>query len=136
MAITTANLRIRRSTTSGSAGNSLTQANPQLSLGKYLSITDMPGAKHGMFTLMSFPDNAGAVSQFSCHFAVNLDGGQDWTDVRVYLNSIKKVLATANASGIHSDLDQSMDGDDLVLSVRIKNARKKKDTPTKIRQFR
>lgn len=57
-------------------------------------------------------------------------------DVRVYLNSIKKVLATANASGIHSDLDQSMDGDDLVLSVRIKNARKKKDTPTKIRQFR
>lgn len=56
--------------------------------------------------------------------------------MRVYLNSIKKVLATANASGIHSDLDQSMDGDDLVLSVRIKNARKKKDTPTKIRQFR
>lgn len=47
-------------------------------------------------------------------------------DVRVYLNSIKKVLATANASGIHSDLDQSMDGDDLVLSVRIKNARKRR----------
>jgi ParB family transcriptional regulator, chromosome partitioning protein len=56
-------------------------------------------------------------------------------DVRVYLNSIKKVLATANASGIHSDMEQSMDGDDLILSVRIKNARKKKDKPTKIRQF-
>lgn len=55
-------------------------------------------------------------------------------DVRIYLNSIKQVMDTVRASGIPASMDQSMDGDDVVVTLRIKNA-KKKDRPTMVRQF-
>ena len=55
-------------------------------------------------------------------------------DVRIYLNSIRQVMDMVRASGIPSSMDQSMDGDDVVVTLRIKNA-KKKDRPTLVRQF-
>ena len=55
-------------------------------------------------------------------------------DVRIYLNSIRQVMDMVRASGIPSSMDQSMDGDDVVVTLRIKNA-KKKDRPTMVRQF-
>ena len=48
-------------------------------------------------------------------------------DVRIYLNSIKQVMETVKASGIPSSMEQEMDGDDVVVTLRIKNVKKRKD---------
>lgn len=48
-------------------------------------------------------------------------------DVRIYLNSIKEVMQTVKESGIPSSMEQEMDGDDVVVTLRIKNVKKRKD---------
>ena len=55
-------------------------------------------------------------------------------DVRVYLNSIKEIMDTVQASGIPSSMEQDMDGDDVVVTLRIKNVKKRKD-PKVIKLF-
>ena len=55
-------------------------------------------------------------------------------DVRIYLNSIKEVMDTVKASGIPSSMEQDMDGDDVVVTLRIKNVKKRKD-PNVIKLF-
>ena len=55
-------------------------------------------------------------------------------DVRIYLNSIKEVMETVKASGIPSSMEQDMDGDDVVVTLRIKNVKKRKD-PNVIKLF-
>ena len=55
-------------------------------------------------------------------------------DVRIYLNSIKEVMETVKNSGIPASMEQEMDGDDVVVTLRIKNVKKRKD-PKVIRLF-
>ena len=55
-------------------------------------------------------------------------------DVRIYLNSIREVMETVKASGIPSSMEQEMDGDDVVVTLRIKNVKKRKD-PNVIKLF-
>ena len=55
-------------------------------------------------------------------------------DVRIYLNSIKEIMDTVQASGIPSSIEQDMDGDDVVVTLRIKNVKKRKD-PKVIKLF-
>ncbi len=55
-------------------------------------------------------------------------------DVRIYLNSIKEVMETVKSSGIPSSMEQEMDGDDVVVTLRIKNVKKRKD-PNVIKLF-
>ena len=47
-------------------------------------------------------------------------------DVRIYLNSIKKVVSAIKDVGIPVNMEQTVDGDDVVVSVRIKNMKKPK----------
>ena len=56
-------------------------------------------------------------------------------DVRIYLNSIKDVMKTVKNSGIPSSMEQEMDGDDVVVTLRIKNVKKRKD-PNVIKLFK
>ena len=49
------------------------------------------------------------------------------SDVRIYLNSIREVMDTVKKSGIPSSMEQDMDGDDVVVTLRIKNMKKRKD---------
>ena len=49
------------------------------------------------------------------------------SDVRIYLNSIREVMDTVKKSGIPSSMEQDMDGDDVVVTLRIKNVKKRKD---------
>lgn len=44
-------------------------------------------------------------------------------DVRIYLNSIKEIMKTVQTSGIPSSMEQVIDGDDVVVTLRIKNAK-------------
>lgn len=45
-------------------------------------------------------------------------------DVRIYLNSVKKIVSTINDAGIPAQIKQEMDGDDVVVTLRIKNTKK------------
>ena len=55
-------------------------------------------------------------------------------DVRIYLNSIKNIMDAVKKSGIPSCMEQEMDGDDVVVTLRIKNVKKRKD-PNVIKLF-
>lgn len=47
-------------------------------------------------------------------------------DVRIYLNSIKQVVSTIKDSGIPVNMEQTVEGDEVVISLRIKNQKKPK----------
>lgn len=47
-------------------------------------------------------------------------------DVRIYLNSIKQVVSAIKNVGIPVNMEHSIDGDDVVINVRIKNQKKPK----------
>jgi ParB family chromosome partitioning protein len=55
-------------------------------------------------------------------------------DVRIYLNSIREIMETVKNSGIPASMEQDMDGDDVVVTLRIKNVKKRKD-PKVIKLF-
>lgn len=52
-------------------------------------------------------------------------------DVRIYLNSIKQVVSAIKNVGIPVNMEHSIDGDDVVINVRIKNQKKPKDANSK-----
>lgn len=41
-------------------------------------------------------------------------------DVRIYLNSVKKIVSTINDAGIPAQIKQEVDGDDVIVTLRIK----------------
>lgn len=48
-------------------------------------------------------------------------------DVRIYLNSIKQVVNAIKDVGIPVNMEQTVDGDDVIVSLRIKNMKKPKN---------
>jgi len=44
-------------------------------------------------------------------------------DVRIYLNSVKQILESIQSAGIPAQLKQEMEGDDVVVTLRIKNTK-------------
>lgn len=51
-------------------------------------------------------------------------------DVRIYLNSIKEIMKTVKNAGIPASMEQEIEGDDVVVTLRIKNAKKRKEGHT------
>lgn len=47
-------------------------------------------------------------------------------DVRIYLNSIRKIVDTIKAAGIPVAIQQELDDEDVVVELRIKNCKKKR----------
>lgn len=47
-------------------------------------------------------------------------------DVRVYLNSIKQVVNTIKTAGIPCEMEQNLEGDEVIIQLRIKNQKKAK----------
>lgn len=47
-------------------------------------------------------------------------------DVRIYLNSIKQVVDAVKTAGIPVAMEQTLEGDEVIVSVRIKNQKKPK----------
>ena len=47
-------------------------------------------------------------------------------DVRIYLNSIKQVVDAVKTAGIPVEMEQTLEGDEVIVSVRIKNQKKPK----------
>ena len=47
-------------------------------------------------------------------------------DVRIYLNSIKQVVNSIKSVGIPVNMEQIVEGDEVIVSLRIKNQKKPK----------
>ena len=47
-------------------------------------------------------------------------------DVRIYLNSIKQIAKSMEGSGIPVKVEQVLKGDDLIVTLHIKNSKKNK----------
>ena len=47
-------------------------------------------------------------------------------DVRIYLNSIKQVVNAIKDVGIPCNMEQTIEGDEVIVSLRIKNQKKPK----------
>ena len=45
-------------------------------------------------------------------------------DVRIYLNSVKKIVSTINDAGIPAQIKQEVDGDDVIVTLRMKKYQK------------
>ncbi len=50
------------------------------------------------------------------------------SDVRIYLNSIKKIVDAIKDAGIPVAMDQTLEGDDVVVRLQIKNQKKEEMT--------
>lgn len=85
MPITSAELKHVRSIKTGTAGNSTAQADPSLSLGKYLSTTVWAGALHDLFAAVGADENAALTARYRCIFVRNTHATLTATDVRVFL---------------------------------------------------
>lgn len=87
MPIVDTDIKIKLSTKSGSAGNSLAQADPNESLGKYISTTELSGtALHNLFDAMTGAANAGSVVDYRCVFVHNNHGSLTLQSAVVWLS--------------------------------------------------
>jgi hypothetical protein len=71
MPIIPSDIVLRLATTAGTAGNSLAQADPNLSLGKYVSTTDVATTLHGLFDVITGAENAASDVEYRCVFVLN-----------------------------------------------------------------
>lgn len=71
MAIVASDILLNLSTTAGAAGNSTAQADPNASLGKYVSTTTMSTGANGLFDDITGDENAASAVDYRCIFVVN-----------------------------------------------------------------
>lgn len=88
MPIVTADIKIKLSTKSGSAGNSLAQADVDASLGKYISTTEFVTATaNNLFDNVTGSENAASTVDYRCLFVHNSHATLDLEDAVLYLSS-------------------------------------------------
>lgn len=88
MPIAGSDIKIKLSTKSGSAGNSLSQTDVNASLGKYISTTVFTdNAQNNLFDNVSGGENAGDVVDYRCMFVHNSHGSISLENAAIYLSS-------------------------------------------------
>jgi hypothetical protein len=88
MAITATDILFKFSTTAGSAGNSLAQADPNASLGKYISTTQITDASlHNLFDVVTGDENAASDVEYRCIFVHNAHASLTWQAPVVWLSA-------------------------------------------------
>lgn len=88
MAITASDIKIKLSVKSGSAGNSLAQANVNASLGKYISTTELVTATgNNLFDNVSGAENAASTVDYRCIFVHNSHATLDYENAKIYISS-------------------------------------------------
>jgi hypothetical protein len=71
MPILATDIIVRLSTTAGSAGDTTAQLDPNASLGKYVSTTEMATTLNGLFDDISGAENAASDVEYRCVFVLN-----------------------------------------------------------------
>lgn len=88
MAIASSDIKYRLSIKTGSAGNSGTQADPNQSLGKYISTTDIVDATaNNLFDDISGDENAASTVDYRCFFVYNSHGTLTWQSAKAWIFS-------------------------------------------------
>lgn len=88
MAITASDIQFRLSTTAGSAGNSQAQADPNASLGKYISTTQISGtALNNLFDNITGDENAASEAEYRCIFVFNNHATLTWLSPVVWISA-------------------------------------------------
>jgi len=85
--ITLSDLAIRLSVKSGTAGNQTVQANPNLALGKYMSLTAWAGGVLAdLFSAVTGDANAAQTPEYRCVFLYNSHPTLTWTGVVMWVD--------------------------------------------------
>jgi len=87
MAIAASDIKVKLSIKTGSAGNSAAQADPNASLGKYISTTEVGTSLHDLFDAISGTENAASDVEYRCVFIHNDHGSLTAESVSVYIDS-------------------------------------------------
>jgi len=88
MPIIASDIKLKLSTKSGAAGNSLAQANPNASLGKYISTTEIVTAtSNNLFDNVSGAENAASAVDYRCIFVHNSHASIDLENAGIYISS-------------------------------------------------
>jgi len=88
MPIVTADIKIKLSTKSGSAGNSLAQGNVSASLGKYISTTELVTATaNNLFDNVTGAENAASAVDYRCIFVHNSHATLSLENTAIYISS-------------------------------------------------
>lgn len=88
MAIVAGDIKIKLSTKSGSAGNSLAQADVNASLGKYISTTEFTSAvANNLFDNVTGAENAASAVDYRCVFVHNTHATLALENAAIYLSS-------------------------------------------------
>lgn len=87
MAITATDLLFKLSVTTGAAGNSTAQADPNASLGKYISTTALTASANGMFDNISGAENAASTVDYRCIFIHNAHATLSYQNAVVYISA-------------------------------------------------
>lgn len=96
MAITATDILYKLSTVAGTAGNQNAQGDPNASLGKYISTTQITDATlHNLFDVVSGDENAAADVEYRCIFVHNAHATLTWQNVVVWLSAETGGGATA-----------------------------------------
>lgn len=87
MPIVSADIEFRLSTTAGSAGDSTAQADPNASLGKYVSTTELvDDTLSNLFDPISGDENAALTVDYRCLFVYNAHATLSWQSPKVWLS--------------------------------------------------
>jgi hypothetical protein len=99
MPITAADIRKKLSIKTGAAGNSLPQPDPNASLGRYISTTEIVDATlHNLFDLITGDENLAGDVEYRCFFVHNAHATLTWERVVVWLSAEVAGGATAAIS--------------------------------------
>jgi len=87
-AITSGEILLKRSVTTGSAGNSVAQADPNASLGKYISTTAWAGGSlNDLYDDVSGAENAASTVDYRCIFVHNSNAANALQNAVVWLSA-------------------------------------------------
>lgn len=87
-AITSGEILFKRSVKTGAAGNSTAQADPNASLGKYISTTQWTGGSaNDLFDDISGAENAASTVDYRCIFAHNSNASNTLVGTKVWISA-------------------------------------------------
>ena len=88
MPIISGDIKIKLSTKSGSAGNSLAQANVNASIGKYISTTELvTDTLNNLFDNVTGAENAASSPEYRCVFVHNSHGSLSLENAAIYISA-------------------------------------------------
>lgn len=119
MAIQSSDIKIRLSTSAGSAGNITAQVNPNASLGGYISTTDLvDGVKNNLFSDITGDQNSLGQVDYRCFFIYNSNSSLTWQNAVVWLSG-KRTTAASAGSLLTSNAHGFFTGDAVQVTAEL-----------------